>query len=123
MKTLGHKFNSATDTEVVLKAYLQWGTDCLEKFIGMFAFAIWDSRNQILFLARDRLGIKPLYYHFSENHNTLLFASELKALMAFGGFAKDGRALIPSRCFSTTNISPRRGQFLKTRINCFRGIF
>lgn len=88
LETLGHTFNSTTDTEVVLKAYLQWGMDCLEKFIGMFAFAIWDGRNQVLFLARDRLGIKPLYYHFSENHNTLLFASELKALMAFGGFAK-----------------------------------
>jgi asparagine synthase (glutamine-hydrolysing) len=88
LKTLGHTFNSTTDTEVVLKAYLQWGMDCLVKFIGMFAFAIWDGRNQVLFLARDRLGIKPLYYHFSENHNTLLFASELKALMAFGGFAK-----------------------------------
>jgi asparagine synthase (glutamine-hydrolysing) len=85
----GHKFNSATDTEVVLKAYLEWGTDCLHKFVGMFAFAIWDSRNQTLFLARDRLGIKPLYYHLSENHNTLLFASELKALMAFEGFCKE----------------------------------
>ena len=89
LKELGHKLNSATDTEVVLKAYLQWGADCLEKFIGMFAFAIWDNRNQTLFLARDRLGIKPLYYHLSENHTTLLFASELKALMAFGGFAKE----------------------------------
>jgi len=88
LETLGHTFNSTTDTEVVLKAYLQWGMDCLEKFIGMFAFVIWDGRNQVLFLARDRLGIKPLYYHFSENHNTLLFASELKALMAFGGFSK-----------------------------------
>jgi asparagine synthase (glutamine-hydrolysing) len=85
----GHKFNSATDTEVVLKAYLQWGTECLEKFVGMFAFAIWDSRSQTLFLARDRLGIKPLYYHLNENHNTLLFASELKALMAFGEFSKE----------------------------------
>ncbi|MCP4626929.1 MAG: asparagine synthase (glutamine-hydrolyzing) [bacterium] len=85
----GHKFNSATDTEVVLKAYLQWGTDCLEKFVGMFAFAIWDSRSQTLFLARDRLGIKPLYYHLNENHHTLLFASELKALMAFGEFSKE----------------------------------
>ena len=89
LEGLGHKLNSATDTEVVLKAYLQWGADCLEKFIGMFAFAIWDNRNQTLFLARDRLGIKPLYYHLSGNHNTLLFASELKALMAFGGFARE----------------------------------
>jgi asparagine synthase (glutamine-hydrolysing) len=89
LEGLGHKLNSATDTEVVLKAYLQWGANCLEKFIGMFAFAIWDNRNQTLFLARDRLGIKPLYYHLSENHNTLLFGSELKAIMAFGGFAKE----------------------------------
>ena len=89
LEQLGHKFISATDTEVVLKAYLQWGTGCLEKFSGMFALAIWDNRNQTLFLARDRLGIKPLYYHLSENHNTLLFSSELKALMAFGGFTKE----------------------------------
>jgi len=89
LEELGHKLNSATDTEVVLKAYLQWGADCLEKFIGMFAFAIWDNRNQTLFLARDSLGIKPLFYHLSENHNTLLFASELKALTAFGGFTQE----------------------------------
>ena len=89
LEELGHKLYSATDTEVVLKAYLQWGAECLEKFIGMFAIAIWDNRNQTLFLARDRLGIKPLYYHLSKNQNTLLFASELKALMAFGGFAKE----------------------------------
>jgi asparagine synthase (glutamine-hydrolysing) len=79
LERFGHTFNSTTDTEVVLKAYLQWGMECLEKFIGMFAFAIWDGRHQVLVLARDRLGIKPLYYHFSENHHTLLFASELKA--------------------------------------------
>jgi asparagine synthase (glutamine-hydrolysing) len=85
----GHKFTSATDTEVLLKAYFQWGTDCLEKFVGMFAFAIWDSRNKILLLARDRLGIKPLYYHLSEDQHTLIFASELKAIMGFRGFAKD----------------------------------
>ena len=89
LETLGHTFHSTTDTEVVLKAYLQWGMECLEKFIGMFAFAIWDGRSQVLFLARDRLGIKPLYYHFIRNRDTLLFASELKALMAFGGFSKE----------------------------------
>ncbi|MGP8320271.1 MAG: asparagine synthase (glutamine-hydrolyzing) [Methanosarcinaceae archaeon] len=83
----GHKFKSNTDTEVVLKAYIQWGVDCLKKFIGMFAFAIWDGRINRLFLARDRIGIKPLYYHFS--NGTFLFASELKAFMAFSIFNKD----------------------------------
>ncbi|RLC25912.1 MAG: asparagine synthase (glutamine-hydrolyzing), partial [Deltaproteobacteria bacterium] len=83
----GHKFKSSTDTEIVLKSYLQWGVDCLKKFIGMFAFAIWDGRINRLFLARDRIGIKPLYYHFS--NGTFLFASELKAFMAFSIFNKD----------------------------------
>ncbi|MCK4487270.1 MAG: asparagine synthase (glutamine-hydrolyzing) [Desulfobacterales bacterium] len=83
----GHHFKSDSDTEVILKAYLQWGIDCLKRFVGMFALALWDSRKQCLFLARDRLGIKPLYYHFSRG--TLLFASELKAIMAFKSFERD----------------------------------
>jgi asparagine synthase (glutamine-hydrolysing) len=87
LEEYGHKFKSNTDTEVVLKAYIQWGIDCLEKFIGMFAFAIWDGRKKRLFLARDRIGIKPLYYHFSDG--TFLFASELKALMSFSIFKRD----------------------------------
>ena len=87
LEEFGHKFKSNTDTEVVLKSYMQWGVDCLEKFIGMFAFAIWDGRKRRLFLARDRIGIKPLYYHFS--NGTFLFASELKAFMAFNIFNKD----------------------------------
>jgi asparagine synthase (glutamine-hydrolysing) len=89
LEDCGHRFKSATDTEVVLKAYLQWGTECLEKFVGMFAFAIWDSRNQALFMARDRLGIKPLYYYFNESEGIFIFSSELKALMVFGNFVKD----------------------------------
>ena len=90
---LGHRFRSRTDTEVVLNAYLQWGTDCLEKFVGMFAFAIWDRRSRRLFAARDRLGIKPLYYH--HKGGSFLFASELKALAAFRRFPRrlDPRAL------------------------------
>ena len=87
LKRCGHTFHSATDTEVILKAYQQWGIDCLNKFVGMFALALWDGRKQCLFLARDRLGIKPLYYHFSRGN--LLFASELKALMAFKNFDRN----------------------------------
>ena len=57
----GHSFGTGTDTEVILKAYLEWGVDCLDHFIGMFAVALWDSLRKRLLLARDRLGIKPLY--------------------------------------------------------------
>ncbi len=83
---LGHAFMGTSDTEVVLAAYAQWGEDCLERFNGMFSLAIWDRRKGHLFLARDRLGIKPLYYSFTEKG--LLFGSELKALMAMNGFAR-----------------------------------
>jgi len=77
----GHQFQTLTDTEVILKAYIEWGMGCLQRLIGMFAFAIWDSNDRKLYLARDRIGKKPVYYHFDSG--TLLFASELKAMMAF----------------------------------------
>jgi len=80
LESLGHKFRSRTDTEVVLHAYAQWGPECLRRFNGMFAFAIWDRTKQELFLARDRYGIKPLYYTFVGH--TFLFASEQKAILA-----------------------------------------
>jgi asparagine synthase (glutamine-hydrolysing) len=76
------RFNSQSDTEVLLKSYEHWGIDCLEKLRGMFAFAIWDSNKQQLILARDRLGIKPLYYISGEKQ--FLFASEVRALLASG---------------------------------------
>lgn len=82
-----HSFSTETDTEVILKAYLEWGIDCLNRFVGMFAFALWDKRSRLLFLARDRLGIKPLYYHFDRGR--FLFASELKAMMAFKVFQRN----------------------------------
>ena len=75
----GHEFRSKTDTEVVLLAFKQWGEQCFERFAGMFAFAIYDQRNDTVTLARDRFGKKPLYYTLNDKH--LLFASEMKVLM------------------------------------------
>ena len=79
----GHSFKSTGDTEVILKAYAEWGENSVEKFIGMFAFAIWNEKKQELFLARDRLGIKPLYYSKTKNH--FRFASNSQALFSVGG--------------------------------------
>lgn len=79
LERLGHQFVSKTDTEVVLNAYVQWGVDCVQRFNGMFALAIWDKSKQELFLARDRYGIKPLYY--ASIGATFLFASEQKAIL------------------------------------------
>jgi len=78
----GHRFVSTGDTEVILKAYAEWGKDCVTKLVGMFAFAIWDDAKQELFLARDRLGIKPLYYSQADKH--FRFASNTQALLAAG---------------------------------------
>jgi len=78
----GYRFFSSGDSEVILKAYAEWGEACVERLHGMFAFAVWDMRKQRLFLGRDRLGIKPLYY--SLNNNRLLFASNAQALLATG---------------------------------------
>lgn len=75
----GHKFKTQTDTEVIVHAYEEYGDDCVKHFNGMFAIALWDSRNRKLFLARDRVGIKPLYYWAGQDK--LVFASELKALI------------------------------------------
>lgn len=80
---LGHVYSTNSDTETIVHAYEEWGTSCVERFNGAFAFAIWDTRKQRLFLARDRFGKKPLY--FQHTSNTLLFASEVKSLLRFPG--------------------------------------
>lgn len=79
LEKLGQRFFTRSDTEVILVAYAQWGPSCVERFNGMFALAIWDDQKQELFLARDRYGIKPLYYAFFDN--TFLFGSEQKAIL------------------------------------------
>lgn len=76
-----YNFQTNSDTEVVLASYLKWGESCLSKFNGMFAFAIWDKCEQSLFLARDRMGIKPLYY---DNSRELIFASEIRTILSSG---------------------------------------
>jgi asparagine synthase (glutamine-hydrolysing) len=83
----GYTFRSNTDTEVLVKAYEEWGIECVHKFIGMFAIAIWDRNAKKLYLVRDRVGVKPLYYYFK--NGLLLFASELKALMKHPGYRKE----------------------------------
>ena len=83
----GHSFESHSDTEVILHAYDEWGSDALRKFTGMYAFVIYDEKNQKLFACRDRAGVKPfIYYH---KNGVFLFASELKALMQHPAFEKD----------------------------------
>ena len=80
LQSAGHRFSSHGDTEVVLHAYLEWGEQCVERFNGIFAFAVWDENQKRLFLARDRMGVKPLYYMQAGAY--FLFASEIKALFA-----------------------------------------
>ncbi|MBI2637661.1 MAG: hypothetical protein HYW88_02055 [Candidatus Sungbacteria bacterium] len=77
-----YDFRTKTDTEVLLASYIRWGENCVEKFNGMFAFAIWDKKERKLFCARDRLGIKPFFYH--TDSGTFLFSSEIKSLLALG---------------------------------------
>jgi asparagine synthase (glutamine-hydrolysing) len=80
LTALGHRFRTRCDTEVIIHAWEQWGTECLARFNGMFAFALWDRNRQQIFLARDRLGVKPLF-HATLPDGTFLFASELKSLL------------------------------------------
>ena len=76
------QFHSQSDTEVLLRAYENWGVGCIDRLIGMFSFAIWDHQKEALLIVRDRLGIKPLYYHIKDKQFS--FASELRSLLASG---------------------------------------
>ncbi len=85
---LGHTFRTHCDTEVIVHAWEEWGENCVHRFRGMFAFALWDRNKQTLFLARDRLGVKPLYYSLLDD-GQLIFGSELKALTSHPGMKRE----------------------------------
>jgi asparagine synthase (glutamine-hydrolysing) len=92
LAALGHSFRTRSDTEVIVHAWEEWGEQCVTRFRGMFAFAVWDKRQSTLFLARDRLGVKPLYYAILPS-GWLIFGSELKVLLCHPELSRDVDAL------------------------------
>ena len=90
LKTKGHVFSTKTDTEVIIHAYQEWGTDCVNRFNGMWGFALYDFKNELFFASRDRMGVKPFYYHLNKDY--LVFSSETKAILKVESFREANRA-------------------------------
>ena len=107
----GYHFFSHGDSEVIIKAFHAWGEACVERFHGMFAFAIWDQERKQLFLARDRLGIKPLYY--SADRNRFRFASNTQALLSGGGVDTDIDPVSLHHQFTLHAVVPAPNTILK----------
>jgi len=119
----GHGFVSQTDSEVVLKSFVEWGDACLQRFNGMFAFAIWDSKREALFVARDRYGVKPLYW--SQSNHSFCFGSEVKAILSHPEFGTtlDKEALL--EYFTFQNLFTDRTLFKGIRLlppGCFMNV-
>jgi len=113
LEAKGHVFGTRSDTETIVHAYEEWGPACLERFTGMFAFAVWDRRRQQLFMARDRLGKKPLYYAMVGD--TLIFGSEIKALLPFPGLDRSLDLQAVSDFFSLLYIPAPKSIFRQVR--------
>jgi asparagine synthase (glutamine-hydrolysing) len=109
LEALGHRYRTRCDTETIVHAYEQWGDDCVTHFRGMFAFAVWDERKRRLLLARDRLGIKPLYW--ARCGNILLFGSEIKSILASGLVAAAANEASIPELLSTRSISSDETMF------------
>ncbi len=105
----GHRFTTNSDTEVLVHIYEEYGPECLNRLNGQFAFAIWDTRRRRVFLARDRLGIRPLFY--TERNGVFLFASEIKALLAFPGVPAEIDPLTIDQVFTYWSPLPGRTAF------------
>ncbi|NWG73196.1 MAG: asparagine synthase (glutamine-hydrolyzing), partial [Rubrivivax sp.] len=118
LQAAGHVFRTKSDTEVIVHAWEQWGEACVERFRGMFAFALWDRHRQTLFLARDRLGVKPLYYAMLDD-GRLLFGSELKSLLAYtdgqGGLKRDLDPLAIEEYFALGYVAEPRTVFKQAK--------
>ena len=114
LQALGHVFHTRSDTEVIVHAWESWGERCVERFRGMFAFVLWDRNRETLFLARDRLGVKPMYYALLPD-GTLLFGSELKSILAHGGLAREIDPLAVEEYFSLGYVAEPRTIFKQAR--------
>ncbi len=88
LEKLGHRFKSHTDTEVIIYAYIEWGIECIKKFNGMFAFSLYDNFQKKFYLCRDRYGIKPVYYHITED-KTVIYASEIKSILEYKDYKSE----------------------------------
>lgn len=114
LQTLGYRFHSRTDTEVVLYGFAHWREEAFEKFNGMFAVAIWDRLKRSLFLARDRYGIKPLYY--AQSGNSFLFGSEIKSILAHPAYRAEVDSEVLFEYFTFQNLFTDRSLFKGVRI-------
>ena len=104
LEAAGHRYRTRSDTEMIVHAYEEWGDDCVHQFRGMFAFALWDTPKRRLLLARDRIGVKPLYWAFV--HGRLLVGAEIKSILASGLIDARPNTRVISEVLATR--SPRR---------------
>ena len=118
LQSLGHTFHTKSDTECIVHAWEQWGDQCVQRFRGMFAFALWDRNRQTFFMARDRLGVKPMYYAVLDD-GTLLFGSELKSIMAYnhqgGGLRREIDPLAVEEYFALGYVAEPRTIFRQAK--------
>jgi asparagine synthase (glutamine-hydrolysing) len=114
LQALGHVFHTKSDTEVIVHAWESWGANCVKRFRGMFAFALWDRNQQTFFMARDRMGVKPMYYALLQD-GTLLFGSELKSIMAHGGLRRDIDPLAVEEYFALGYVAEPRTIFRQAK--------
>lgn len=114
LQALGYQFRTRSDTEVIVHAWQAWGAECLHRLRGMFAFALWDQRQQTLFLARDRMGVKPLHYAWLPD-GSFIFGSELKVLTAHPGFVREIDPLAVEEYFSFGYVPDPRSIYRHAR--------